>query len=539
MTAAADAPGGRRRRPPAAAAAALLIALGALAVPGAAHAAEPSVAFDFTPSAPTAGQLVTFGSISADADGDPLAFAWDLDNDGQFDDGTEETASFQFTTSGQHTVRLRVSDPIGPPVVQTRTVDVVNTAPAASFSLSPASPVVGGDVTFTSTATDFDGSIAFTRWDLDNDGGFDDASGASASRAFVTAGTFTVRMRVRDNLGAEAVVSQVVTVNRPPTASFTMSPTTAGLGSPVTFVSTSTDPDGNIASVAWDLDGDGAFDDGATGVMGSTYLTAGPRPISLQVTDDRGATAIATQVLTVLPDQPPVAAFSFSPSAPRAGDSVLFRSASTDSDGTIASLDWDLDDDGSFDDASGPTAARVFPAGGHIVRLRATDEDGVSSIAFQTVQVSGPIPTALATPGLGPAGPASASRSRAAGSGGRLLLLSPFPIVRIRGTITRSTVRVQLLSVRAGRGARIEVTCSGRSCPVRRVIRHVRRTRSPVRFRQLERALRVGVVIEVRVTKFGRLGKYTRFALRGRAGPARLDQCMRWKARKPSRCPVQ
>jgi PKD repeat protein len=489
-----------------------------------------------------AGQLVTFSSTSVDADSGALTYAWDLDDDGAFDDGAGEIASTRFETSGSHTVALRVSDPEGPAVVRTQTVRVANTAPSASLRFSPAAPAVGGDVTFTSTSADVDGTVALTRWDLDNDGAFDDATGTTATRSFVVAGAFTVKVRVRDNLGAEATEARVVTVNQPPVASFTMNPSAAQVGDAVTFTSTSTDLDGTVADVAWDLDDDGRFDDGRTATVIRTYQTAGPQPVSLQVTDDRGATAVATKILTVAADKPPVAAFSFTPGAPHAAEAILFSSASTDPDGSVASLDWDLDDDGSFDDASGPTAAYVFPvAGGHIVRLRATDDRGVSSIAFQTVQVSGPIPTALATPGLGPAGPAPVSRAlRVAGPGsGRLLLLSPFPVVRMRGTITQGAVRVQLLSVTAGRGARIEITCAGRYCPVRRVIRVARTSGRALRFRQLERRLRVGVVIEIRVTRPGRLGKYTRFALRSAVAPARLDMCMRWRARRPSRCPVQ
>jgi PKD repeat protein len=539
---AVDPPSGRRRPPAAAATAAALVTALLLALGGAgvARAATPSVGFGFSPAAPAAGQLVTFSSVSADADGDPITYAWDLDDDGVFDDGSEATASTTFTTSGEHRVSLQVSDPAGPPVVETLTVIVANSAPSASFTFSPSAPQVGADVTFTSTSSDPDGSVASTRWDLDNDGAFDDATGASATRAFPTAGAFTIRMLVQDNLAAETTASRIVTINRPPTASFSMNPSAVAVGGRVTFVSDSSDVDGQVASVAWDLDDDGRFDDGRTATVSRVYRTAGAQPIRLQVTDDRGATAVATQVLSVLAGQVPVAAFSFAPRAPRAGEPVVFTSASTDADGTIASLAWDLDADGSFDDAAGPTAARVFPAGGHIVRLRATDDRGLSSVAFQTVQVSGPIPTALATPGLGSVGPAPVSRLRGAVSGSRrLLLLSPFPVVHIRGFIRGGTVRVQMLSVRAGRGARIEVACVGRSCPVRRVIRPVRTTGRAYRFRALERRLRVGVVIEIRVTKPGRLGKYTRFALRRAAAPARVDLCMRWKARKPSRCPVQ
>ena len=42
--------------------------------------------------------------------GRPLTYAWDLDDDGQYDDSTASNPTVTFTTPGTHTVRLRVTD---------------------------------------------------------------------------------------------------------------------------------------------------------------------------------------------------------------------------------------------------------------------------------------------------------------------------------------------------------------------------------------------------------------------------------------------
>ena len=57
---------------------------------------------------------------------------------------------------------------------------------------------------------------------------------------------------------------------------------------------------------------------------------------------------------------PPVAEFTVSPSAPLSGSQVAFISTSDDADGAIANAEWDLDGDGSFDDATGLAATRTF-----------------------------------------------------------------------------------------------------------------------------------------------------------------------------------
>ena len=68
-----------------------------------------------TPTTGSAPLAVFFdGSASSDPDaGDALAFAWDLDGDGAFDDSTSTQPSWTYTSSGTHTATLRVTDPAG------------------------------------------------------------------------------------------------------------------------------------------------------------------------------------------------------------------------------------------------------------------------------------------------------------------------------------------------------------------------------------------------------------------------------------------
>ena len=69
----------------------------------------PVAAFTTSPASPVAGQPVTFTDASTD-DGQVAGRAWDLDNDGQFDDGTGTTATATFAAAGSYTVSLRVTD---------------------------------------------------------------------------------------------------------------------------------------------------------------------------------------------------------------------------------------------------------------------------------------------------------------------------------------------------------------------------------------------------------------------------------------------
>ncbi len=278
-----------------------------------------------------------------------------------------------------------------------------NQAPTAAFAVSPGSPQTGQQVTFTDTSTDGDGAIASRAWDLDNDGSYDDGTGATAARGFTGAGTFTVGLRVVDDDGAPATTSRQVTVsaappsNSPPTASFTHSPTSPQTGESVTFTDTSTDTDGTITSRAWDLDNDGSYDDGTGATAARTFTTAGTFTVGLRAVNDDLAPATTSRQVTVSSggpaNQAPTASFTFSPTSPQTGQSVTFTDTSTDSDGTITSRAWDLDNDGSYDDGTGATAARTFTtAGTFTVGLRSVNDDLAPATTSRQVTVTGAPP---------------------------------------------------------------------------------------------------------------------------------------------------
>jgi hypothetical protein len=112
--------------------------------------------------------------------------------------------------------------------------------------------------------------------------------------------------------------------------------------------------------------------------------------------------------------------------------------------------------------------------------------------------------------------------------------LRPFPVVRIRGFFAPGGAKITLLSVTGSRGANVRVRCSGRGCPVRRM----GPLRAPVRLRKFERFLRAGVVVEVRVDKASKIGKYTSFHIRARRAPLRRDGCLMPGRPSASRCPL-
>lgn len=87
-------------------------------------------------------------------------------------------------------------------------------------------------------------------------------------------------------------------------------------------------------------------------------------------------------------NQAPEAAISSDPAQPVAEEEATLSANASDADGTVALIEWDLDADGEYDDASGETVSHTFPAKGlYEVAVRVTDDRGLSATASASIEV--------------------------------------------------------------------------------------------------------------------------------------------------------
>ncbi len=298
----------------------------------------------------------------------------------------------------------------------------------------------------------------------------------------------------------------------PPTASFTFSPPAPKSGETVSYDgSGSAAPAGEtITGWSWDLDGDGQYDDATGSTASFTYPTPGPRTVRLLVTSSGGGSATTEQVIEIA-NRRPVADFVISPESPRVGESVSFTSISSDPDGPIVEQDWDLDEDGDFDDASGAQAETIFPqAARYAIALRVRDANGTSDVLRRQIDVD------------------DAS----------LPLMSPFPVVRLGSEVKpNGKTSIKRLTARAPKGANLTLTCSGKSCSFDS--REATASAPTVRFGGFERALAPGTKLRLYITKPDVTGKFTRFSMRNDKPPKRIDRCVAGELTKSTRCPSQ
>ncbi len=162
---------------------------------------------------------------------------------------------------------------------------------------------------------------------------------------------------------------------------------------------------GSIATYQWDLDGNVATgtDGFEVSQPGATValpgpLTQGKRTIRLRVVDDSGKTSAIVTRDVFISKVPVISSIVADPSQIMAGTPVVLTASATDADlpsGQTLKYEWDLDDDGRFNDATGETTPKSWPQSGlQVVRVKVTDNVGAYAIKNQVINVSNTKPTA-------------------------------------------------------------------------------------------------------------------------------------------------
>ena len=177
-----------------------------------------------------------------------------------------------------------------------------------------------------------------------------------------------------------------------PTAQLSVTPSSGTAPLAVTAdASASTAGSSPISSYTFDF-GDGTTVGPQPGPTAShTYTTAGSYVVKVTATDGNGLTSQANQTVTVNPQATgPTAQLSVTPSSGTAPLAVTAdASASTAGSSPISSYTFDFGDGTTVGPQPGPTASHTYTtAGSYVVKVTATDGNGLTSQANQTVTVN-------------------------------------------------------------------------------------------------------------------------------------------------------
>ncbi len=337
------------------------------------------------------------GSSSTDPNSLPLSYAWDLDNDGLFDDATGTTTTFSAAAldDGVFPVALLVNNGTLTDT-DSSSVTVNNVAPNVILTSTNWTLQTGQATSFTGSFTD--PGVLDTHqivWDF-GDGSGPTAGTLNENHTFAAAGQYTVTLTITDDdggVGQDAGLVTVVQQILPPTA-VSGGPYSVNEGSSVLLNgSGSSDPNSLPLSFTWDLDNDSLFDD-ATGVTTNFSAAArddGVYPVGLHISNgtytDTNSTAVT--VLNVAP-QVTLAATSWQILA---GQSVTFTGDFTDP-GALDThqIVWDYGAGGGTTAGSLQESVTYPITGAYTVSFTVSDDDGGVGQTWHILQV-GNLPT--------------------------------------------------------------------------------------------------------------------------------------------------
>jgi PKD repeat protein len=283
--------------------------------------AAPTASFTSTPSSPSAATPIQCDASASCAG--PLSgtacpvtnqtivgYAWDFGDGGT---ATGKVVSHSYTYARTYSVTLTVTNDRGVKASTTRQISVgAGATPTAAFVFSPTPAVVRGQVYFDASASRAGTGhrLVEYRWNWGDGDPVVSSSSPLQDHDFVAAGTYTVVLTVVDEAGQIGTSSQSITVSlAAPGAAFTIAPSPARVGVPVTFDGLTSTTTGGVARYEWwfDLTGvDAAHPAGVrsttapTSTITHTYQLAGTYTIQLIVYDRNGqASSAVTHTLVV------------------------------------------------------------------------------------------------------------------------------------------------------------------------------------------------------------------------------------------------
>lgn len=334
------------------------------------------------------------GKRSSSPNGKISKYAWTFGDNTAPQSG--RSVNHAYNANGIYEVTLTVTDEAGASASSTKkipigaeakkpTVVIETTPTSTSGKLTGNAPLT---VAFdASKSTSVSNNIVDYSWDFNGDGTAD-ASGPTQSYTFEKDGTYTAKLTITDADDNEGTATLNVVVAPPGIkAKFGATPITGVIPLTVKFDATaSTFLNGQIIGYEWDF-GDGAPKRQDAATISYKYTKIGVFKPSVTVIGSDG-TKDTTNVTVTVQNVPVKACFSVNKKQAKVGSDIVFNANCTT--GTIAKYRWDFNEDGIFDDASGPQVSHAFTdAKAHKISLEVTDMQGVVDTFTDTITITG------------------------------------------------------------------------------------------------------------------------------------------------------
>lgn len=372
-------------------------------------------------TSPYTGIIVTFTIQANDPESQALTYAVDF-GDGNGYISTGPISSRSYTTTGNRTIRARVSDGVNLSNCNNieLTVRSNNSAPTCTMSISPTNPTTNDTVTFTINATDPNGDALVYSY-IFGDGNNQDSTSSSTTHRYAVASTYSIRGSVRDPGGlvgqcvATGTINPTITIvvqvpstpnpgNRAPACTFALNTTAGTTTGDVIFTVTASDPDGDTLNYVYNF-GDGNSRTLTSNTTSYRYTAIGSFVATVSVNDGRGMSTNCTNTNTgaVIPpggttptnitvvittpstgNRAPVCTFVVSTITGTNATDIVFTATASDPDNDPITYTYNFGDGNSRDLSTNTTTYR-YPANGTFsASVTARDNRGLSTACTNT-----------------------------------------------------------------------------------------------------------------------------------------------------------
>ena len=331
-----------------------------------------------------------------------LDFYWEVlwNNEGSWSYiGNSEMFTFNNLQEGTHTVKLSITYE-GDSANETQQMIVLPPIPQMIIDFNDGDSIKEGE-TLEINAQCFDNNQDEVEcdyyWDIyDNDGNPDllfrlYGSPISLSNLTNSEGSYELVFRSKDiESGIYSPYSQVIVnvlpPNQSPTASINISPDSLGGLTPqyyqfssLTFTSSSSDPDGDLVSFKWYFNNEVISEENQFSL---SFNETGIYQMKLEVQDNDGVWSSQTATnFKIIPNTAPSVDFTYS----FEGSVYTFNSSASDSEGSISSYEWSINDASYSSDENITWIANK--TGTYTITLEVIDDGGMKSAISKDIDV--------------------------------------------------------------------------------------------------------------------------------------------------------
>ncbi|MDB5103148.1 MAG: Cadherin-like beta sandwich domain protein [Fibrobacteres bacterium] len=282
-------------------------------------------------------------------------------------------------------------------------ITVVTDAPVLEAGADTVVPVNTAAI-FKVKVTQEYGTVAMLKWSLDGDTAWDDSASnpapagnlyGNAPKTYSEAAVVTIRFYVRDSEGNAVTAERKVTVSKQvPKITSLLKDAEIKVQDSVSFTAQAEVDPGLLKKYSWNY-GDaspvvsGTLSSAKADLAGGhRYAKDGSFKVSLTVEDDKGnaVTSSVTVKVNPLPVPRPPIVKAGKDTAVTLGALVNLHGSASDSDGTIAKMEWNINGTGFVKVSKGDTSFTPAAAGKAKCIFKATDNEGLT--AEDTVEIT-------------------------------------------------------------------------------------------------------------------------------------------------------